>query len=130
VAIDKNLYWSTCEGSALQRCNNLSSAQETSDQRERPKSVERKLVFGWRPRRPASFSVSHTDAPDALLDFAAWRNVGYDANSLLADPMFVDAASRDYRFQADSPAFRLGIHSIDTADVGLLGDAEWTDLPN
>jgi len=37
-------------------------------------------------------------------------------------PLFVDAAKGDYRFQADSPALRLGIKPFDFGDVGPQRD--------
>ena len=47
---------------------------------------------------------------------------GYDAHSIYADPLFVDAANRDYRLREGSPAFAMGIESIDASQVGLLPD--------
>ena len=36
---------------------------------------------------------------------------------------------RDFRLQPDSPALKLGFKPIDTTTVGLVGPAEWVDLP-
>ncbi|MFH1009170.1 MAG: right-handed parallel beta-helix repeat-containing protein [Candidatus Latescibacterota bacterium] len=43
----------------------------------------------------------------------------YDVNSLVADPLFVDAANGDYRLQAESPALTLGFQPIDIAKIGV-----------
>lgn len=51
----------------------------------------------------------------------------YDANSILADPNFKDASNRDYRLEADSPAYELGITSIDSSQIGLLPDFQYAD---
>lgn len=41
-------------------------------------------------------------------DLASWQGIGRDANSFVADPMFVDKASRDYRLAQNSPARNAG----------------------
>ncbi len=52
--------------------------------------------------------------------FADWREAGYDANSVIADPLFVAPDDDNYTLQADSPAFDVGFEAIDTSEVGLL----------
>lgn len=64
---------------------------------------------------------------DQLLGFEQWQTCPenrnqYDASSLVADPLFLDAQNHDYRLAADSPARSLGIESIETEGVGLLAD--------
>lgn len=61
--------------------------------------------------------------------FAQWQATGRDVNSLVADPGFVNAAAFDFRLKPDSPALKLGIHSIDLTGVGLQGPAAWRALP-
>ena len=48
-----------------------------------------------------------------------WRELGYEANSIFADPMFVDPEHDDYRLKPDSPAFKLGFQQIDTEQIGV-----------
>jgi parallel beta-helix repeat protein len=50
--------------------------------------------------------------------FAEWQQKGFDTNSLVADPLFVDPAKGNFALRPDSPAFRLGIKPIDTSQVG------------
>ncbi|NLY00979.1 MAG: right-handed parallel beta-helix repeat-containing protein [Rhodopirellula sp.] len=58
-----------------------------------------------------------------------WQAKGVDRHSRVADPKFVDPAHYDFRLQADSPAFELGIEPIDVSRCGLIGAADWVDLP-
>ena len=75
------------------------------------------------------FSLSHNDEADAVVGLQQWQAAGQDARSVVAEPLFVNAGARDYRLRAESPAFALGIRSIDTSAVGLYGDTAWTGLP-
>ena len=54
------------------------------------------------------------------LDLEAWRNLGYDSQSLLADPLFVDSAEQDFRLRPESPALKpaFGFVPIDLSNVG------------
>ncbi len=51
-----------------------------------------------------------------------WRGMGFDANSVVADPQFVDLAGADFRLREDSPAFALGFAPIDISQIGLRPD--------
>lgn len=48
------------------------------------------------------------------------KKMGFDANSLIADPLFVDAPNRNYALKKNSPAFKLGFKSIDQSRCGLM----------
>ncbi|MHB8995549.1 MAG: right-handed parallel beta-helix repeat-containing protein [Armatimonadota bacterium] len=50
-----------------------------------------------------------------------WHELGYDTNSLIADPLFVDSASDDYRLKPDSPALKLGFKPIPVEKIGRKG---------
>lgn len=58
-----------------------------------------------------------------------WQAKGPDRHSIVADPQFVDPSQGDFRLKPGSPAFALGIRSIDTSRNGLFGPAEWVALP-
>ncbi|MFI3269278.1 MAG: right-handed parallel beta-helix repeat-containing protein [Rikenellaceae bacterium] len=47
---------------------------------------------------------------------------GVDQNSVIADPMFEDAAKAQFTLAADSPAKSLGIEAIDLSEIGLTAD--------
>jgi len=44
---------------------------------------------------------------------------GWDQNSILADPLFVDPASGDYRVKEGSPAFKLGFENFSMDQFGV-----------
>jgi hypothetical protein len=48
-----------------------------------------------------------------------WRARGHDTNSLIADPLFRDAAKNDFGLRWDSPPIRKGFKSIDLTAVGV-----------
>ena len=45
--------------------------------------------------------------------------MGYDEDSLLADPRFIDPAQDDLRLQPDSPALRLGFQPVPFEKIGI-----------
>ncbi|MCS7060656.1 MAG: right-handed parallel beta-helix repeat-containing protein [Anaerolineae bacterium] len=51
-----------------------------------------------------------------------WRGMGFDANSVIADPQFIDLAGADFRLGEGSPAFALGFVPIDVSQIGLRPD--------
>jgi len=61
--------------------------------------------------------------------FEDWQALGRDENSVVADPLFMDAAAFDFRLKPDSPALKIGFKPFDVRDVGLCGVADWTRLP-
>jgi len=77
---------------------------------------------------------------DGSVDFAGktleeWRKKGIDANSLVADPQFVDPAKGDFALQPDSPALVLGFQPLDLRTAGVRRDqakgplATWLTKP-
>jgi len=50
-----------------------------------------------------------------------WQQFGYDTDSIVEDPMFVDLEGEDYRLRPESPALELGFKNIDQS-WGLTED--------
>jgi hypothetical protein len=60
-------------------------------------------------------------------DFEQWKKKGLDANSIVADPRFVDVDKGDFRLKPDSPAFKLGFRPIDLSHVGIRNQSSRKD---
>jgi hypothetical protein len=69
----------------------------------------------WHFGQPLGVAVPSTP-PEKQWD--AWRSLGFDQRSTVADPRFVDAAKDDYRLKPDSPALKLGFKPIPVEEIG------------
>lgn len=74
------------------------------------------------------------DTSGQVYDFAGhtfeeWKAKGHDVNSIIADPMFLDAEQGDFQLKEDSPAFGLGFRRFDLTQAGIRGDEAWVDMP-
>lgn len=56
---------------------------------------------------------------EPLDEWAAWQEAGWDKNSVVADPLFVDSKNDDWRLKPDSPAFKLGFKAIPVEEIGI-----------
>jgi hypothetical protein len=75
-----------------------------------------------------------SSAPDGAVDFAGhsfdeWREMGYDAESVIADPLFVNPEGLDFRLKPGSPAAAIGFKPFDASKAGLTGDKAWIEGP-
>ncbi|WP_166647344.1 right-handed parallel beta-helix repeat-containing protein [Prosthecobacter fusiformis] len=61
-------------------------------------------------------------------DLAGWQAKGHDEGSIVADPLFVDAAKRNFRLKKESPALKMGFIPGDANKAGVLGDGDWRKL--
>ena len=58
-----------------------------------------------------------TTEDEKVLDFSA--RLGWDENSLLGDPMYVDPANGDFRVKEGSPAFKVGFKNFPMDQFGV-----------
>ena len=70
----------------------------------------------WNPRMSAEVAQSLR---------SAWQSRTNEAGTLIADPLFVNAAAYDFRLKPDAPVFRLGFQPWDSTLAGVYGDATW-----
>ena len=61
--------------------------------------------------------------------FAQWQATGRDANSVIADPLFVAANAFDFRLRPESPALKLGFRPLDPGQAGLEAACRDIDAP-
>ena len=48
-----------------------------------------------------------------------------DTDSIIADPMFINAANFDFRLKPDSPVLKTGFKPFDYSKAGVYGDPAW-----
>ncbi len=65
--------------------------------------------------KPLAVNIGY---PKGKVSFEEWRKLGFDAHSVVADPLFVDPAQDNYTLRPESPAFKLGFKPIDVSQVG------------
>ncbi len=73
------------------------------------------------------FNAAGDEFQFAGMDLEAWRKLGHDEHSIIADPMFVDPKNNDYRLLPNSPALKIGFRPFDFSQAGVYGEANWTE---
>ncbi|MGA2363625.1 MAG: right-handed parallel beta-helix repeat-containing protein [Candidatus Aminicenantales bacterium] len=97
------------------------------------KEMNNNLFYSPRPPwsyKPAITIVSRNKngiSTYKKLTLAEWQELGYDKDSLIADPMFIDPARNDYRVKPESPALKLGFKNFEMGKWGLTDEfpAQW-----
>lgn len=63
--------------------------------------------------------INETITPKGRL--TQWQAAGYDQNSIVQDPVFVNPKKDNYGLKSDSPALKLGFEPIDVSQIGVRG---------
>jgi hypothetical protein len=66
------------------------------------------------------FDANLKDHGQSALDY--YRTRGADKNSFVADPLFRDIKTGDFRLKENSPAYQLGFKDIDVKRIGITSD--------
>jgi parallel beta-helix repeat protein len=109
----RNIFWQTGPG-AVVLC--LHAFTDRSMAR-----CDENVIF----QAAGSYALRHdTQAPEEerITTLTRWRSLGYDAHSVVADPLFVDPEHDDYRLRPQSPALKLGFVPLDVRHVGPRRD--------
>jgi parallel beta-helix repeat protein len=59
-----------------------------------------------------------TGTSTGFLSWESWQAMGFDRESMVADPLFVDAGSDNFTLRQESPAFALGIEPLPIDKMG------------
>jgi len=54
-----------------------------------------------------------------VLSLREWKRLGFDRNSVFADPQFVDPSKNDFRVKPESPALKVGFKNFEMGKWGL-----------
>jgi hypothetical protein len=75
----------------------------------------------WRPDGEPLELRAQVYGPNGggVVSVPEWQKLGYDQNSVVADPGFVDPAHDDFRLRPDSPALKLGFKPLPIEKMGL-----------
>jgi len=88
--------------------------------------IDRNCLFSASGKFTARISqVRGEDGPEKgakRVDLEGWRALGFDRNSVFADPMFVDPSKNDYRVKPGSPALALGFKNFEMGTWGIRDD--------
>jgi hypothetical protein len=101
--------------------------QRTRQEEHRSFTLERNIIYfdrgnllagDWKAPTVDLRNNLYWDASGRPLDFqgrtfAEWQKQGFDAGSVVADPMFRDAAQFDFALERNSPALRIGFEEFD-----------------
>jgi parallel beta-helix repeat protein len=108
------VYWDEGVFSYNMDCNRLDLAS-------RPELFDYNVYYNAAEGQKVTMGIGHGGEP-GYDSMECWQELGLDEHSLEVDPLFVDPKNGDFRLLPGSPAFKLGIKSIDASEAGLLHD--------
>ena len=85
-------------------------------------SDQKEIMLDWQGHEGYVFRNNIYWCKDGVIfnknDFATWRALGHDQDSLVADPLFADLEHGDFSLAANSPAFAMGFIPFLTTGYG------------
>jgi parallel beta helix pectate lyase-like protein len=63
--------------------------------------------------------ISGVAGRGVMTPISEWQSRGFDRNSMIGDPLFIDPASGDYRVKPASPALKLGFENFPMDEFGV-----------
>ena len=76
-------------------------------------------VFWEMQGRPIVLATGAGAPAAPCITLADWQELGYDADSVVADPLLVDPLREDFRLHPESPALKLGFVPIPVEKIGI-----------
>jgi hypothetical protein len=74
------------------------------------------------------WNTSGKEIKPAGLTMKQWQDRGHDTDTIIADPLFVDAENYDFHLKPNSPALKIGFKPFDYSKAGVYGNKKWVKL--
>ncbi|HEX5221029.1 MAG TPA: right-handed parallel beta-helix repeat-containing protein [Verrucomicrobiae bacterium] len=78
-----------------------------------------KSLSEWQRTTVSAPATNNSNTPPA------WAGQKREPGSIVADPLFVNAAKGDFRLKRNSPALQLGFKPVDYTQAGVYGSRAW-----
>ena len=125
----RNIIASHAEDCAIYAVENCMDENWEIDMKDNEFDENLFCTYGQEPRLWVCQDLGY-DVYDRWFEpFQTWREKGHDANSLFADPAFVDPEHDDFRLRPESPAFQLGFEPLPIDEMGPYESAERATWP-
>ncbi len=125
----RNIIASHVEDCAIYAVENCMDENWEIDMKDNEFDENLFCTYGQEPRLWVCQDLGY-DVYDRWFEpFQTWREKGHDANSLFADPAFVDPEHDDFRLRPESPAFQLGFEPLPIDEMGPYESAERATWP-
>ncbi|MBW7990871.1 MAG: right-handed parallel beta-helix repeat-containing protein [Planctomycetes bacterium] len=76
------------------------------------------------------WNTSGKQIKPAGMTMQQWQDSGHDTDTIIADPLFVDAENFDFRLKPNSPALNIGFKPFDYTKAGVYGPPAWIKKAN
>ncbi|NLB95817.1 MAG: hypothetical protein GX785_08920 [Armatimonadetes bacterium] len=102
LVLERNIFYTTSPDATLFNVGRLD---------ERVLRAERNLYYNASGKEPVFRG-------GGIPSFEEWQRRGFDQNSVVADPLFVNPRRGNFALRPDSPALKLGFRPFDIKEVG------------